>query len=223
MTTRMIENLVKLLFFIVILTVLILQSALTNAQTFTGLDARFGVRLLSLESDIPQLQAANVVEHGGRIGFNYGNDIVSTSTGVGYYSSTAATPGTMDQYEAGVRMHFCPLSWILDKSPMVEPYLTGGITYSNHKFYGYYINREPGITNYSQAEAPYLGSVSQMSAGVGAGVKVKLLKQYDFINLFSEIYYGKRLTGKNTDIALQQTRIAEQLHVSLGLSFGFSH
>lgn len=216
----MIENLVKVLFFIVILTVLVLQSAISRAQTLRGLDARFGMRTLSLETDIAQLQAANVVQHGGRVAFNYGNKIVAASTGVGYYSSDAGTPGTLDQYEAGVRLQFCPLSWLLTKSPRVEPYLTGGVAYSNHKFYGYYINREPGTTNYSQAEAPYLGSVNQMSAGFGAGVKAKLLPQSDFLNLFSEVYYNKCLSSKNTDIAFQNTTVATQIHVSLGLSVG---
>jgi hypothetical protein len=109
---------------------------------------------------------------------------------------------------------------MLKRTPMFEPYLTGGVDYDKHKFYGFYANREPGQTNYSQAEAPYVGKITQVNATFGAGIEARLKDDYNFIHLFAEARYGHNLSSKSGGTLFSATTIANQTQVTVGITFG---
>ena len=226
MTTRIHDNALKGILLAILFFILLVQAFVAGAQsyraprTYKGFVASFGIHSSSLSSDIAKIHATELQQAGGQVGFIYGNRIAKATVGlIGYYSSTGSTKGTTDLYTSDASVNFYPVSWILGRTPFLEPYLTGGVDYHRQKFYGYYINREPGQTNYSQAEAPYLGKVRQVNATFGAGIEVRLKDDYDFIHLFAEARYGRKLSGKS-DEAFAATTISDQTQVTVGITFG---
>ncbi len=228
MSVRIQENQLKALFFLILFFVLGIQVLMaqpgfqrTNSPVYRGFFASFGTRTASVSSDIAEMDQAKLVETGGQVGVTFGNRMIRSKIGlIGYYSSTGTSAGTTDLYASNASANIYPLSMLSDREFLVEPYLTGGVAYDRFKFFGYYVNREPGVTNYSQSEAPYLGKIKQVNALAGAGIEVKLQDRYSFIHLFSEVRFGKNLSAKATDIAFERTTLKDQMHVSVGISFG---
>lgn len=229
MTNRIQENRLKLIFFFALFVVLLLRCAVADAQAykmdskkvFKGFVASFGTRTMELSSSIKKINATTLMQAGGKVGLVMGNDILKAKLGlIGYYSSTGNTAGTTDLYESGAAVNFYPLAAILKRKLTVEPYVRGGVDYDQYKFYGYYVNREPGQTNYSQSEAPYLGKIKQVNATAGVGIEVRLKNDLDFIHLFSEVRSGRNLFSKSTNVAFDDTEINNQTQVVLGVSFG---
>jgi hypothetical protein len=229
MTTRVHDNLIKAIFFVILFTILLLQSLMTNAQpgkrdqqkTYKGFLASFGTSSQMLSSTIAKIDKTNLLQTGGQLGLVVGNSVVRSKVGLlGYYTSAGNTAGTTDLYESNVSLNFFPLALISEKIMLVEPYLTGGLDYDQYKFYGYYLNQEPGNTNYSQAEAPYLGKIKQVNATVGLGIEVKLKDRYDFVHLFSEFRYGHALSTKTKNSAFSETTLNNQSQLVIGISFG---
>ncbi|MEX1240829.1 MAG: hypothetical protein WEB30_13980 [Cyclobacteriaceae bacterium] len=229
MTTRVHENLLKGIFFLILFTILLLQSLITSAQpgqrdsqkTYKGFFASFGSQSQTVSSSIVKIDGTNLLQTGGQLGLVYGNNIVRAKLGLlGYYASSGNTAGTTDLYVSSLSVNFYPLSWISKKSLMIEPYLTGGVDYDQYKFYGFYLNQEPGTINYSQAEAPFLGKVKQVNATAGLGIEVKLKDRFDFVHLFSEFRYGRDLSTKTKNSAFSATTPGNQTHILIGISFG---
>ena len=228
MTTRIQDNLIKAIFIIVLFIVLIFHSVTADAQAsrngeslYKGFVASFGTRSANVSSDIKALSELDFSQAGGRIGLIFGNSIVRSKVGLlGYYSSTGNIPGTIDLYQSNIAVHFYPLSLFMKRSLVVEPYITAGLDYDQYRLYGYYLNREPGETNYSQAEAPYLGKIKEVNASIGAGLEVKLKDDYDFIHLFTEVRYGNNLSRKTHDATFGRTEMRQQLQAFIGVSFG---
>ena len=227
MTSRIQENQLKAVALMILFIVLMLQSFITSAQrnvsqsSYRGFVANFGTRLGSLSSNISKIDQQALMLSGGQVGLTFGNDIMRSKIGLlGYYSSTGKTAGTIDLYQSSASVNFYPASLLMKRKMAVEPYFTGGIHYDQYKFYGYYINREPGTTNYSQSEAPYLGKVKQVNATAGIGVEVKLKDEFDFIHLFSEVTFGRNLSSNATNGSFENTHITNQTHITVGVSFG---
>jgi hypothetical protein len=228
MTTRIQENVFKAIVLIVLFIVLIFKSLTVDAQMYRknerlykGFVASFGTRSGIVSSDIQKIDQLGLLQAGGQIGLVFGNSIVRSNIGLlGYYSSTGDTPGTVDLYQSNLAVRFYPLTLIMGRTLMVEPYITGAVDYDQFKFYGYYLNQEPGQTNYSQAEAPYLGKIKEVNGSAGAGIEVKLRDDYDFIHLFTEVRYGHNLSRKTYETAFAGTQITRQMQLIIGVSFG---
>lgn len=229
MTARIHENRRKGIFFIILFIVLMLQTLITGAQPleqvdqnlYRGFVASFGIRSIDLSSNIEQIDQTSLLQAGGHVGLIFGNSIVRSKIGLlGYYSSTGNTAGTTDLYESNVVVNFYPLSWLVRKSFAVEPYMTGGLDYNLYKFYGHYINQDSRQTNYSQAEAPYIGKIKQLNATIGTGIEVKFTCADSFVHLFSEVRCGENLSSRTSNTALSNTKINNQTQVILGISFG---
>lgn len=214
------DNLLKALLFAVICLVLLFQSFFADAQVRKGFNVAFGSHHSIIDSDIEEINTKQLLQLGGSVGFLYGNSKVTSHVTGGYFSSLQNTPGTLDRYALAARVKVFPLSWLSQRSRVLNPYLTTGISYDNLRFYGYYINREPGVTNWSQAEAPYLGSINQVNAGVGAGLSVALYEEFDFVRLYSEVWYGNNLSARSSDPAFSHTTLKNQMQINLGLTFG---
>ena len=220
MTSRMNDNLMKALFFIVVMVVLLFQSVLTSAQTYKGFTAAFGAATYNVMSDVVALKDVQTSHVGGKVGFVYGSEKIRTTLFGAYHSSTSGTPGTIDRYAVGANFNVYPLSWIRPDLSRLRPYISAGVSLQNFRFHGYYINREPGVTNYSQAEAPYLGSVQHVYALLGGGLEFSLLEDYDFINLFSDVYFGKSLSRGSSHNTFANTSMQNHLQINVGIAFG---
>lgn len=224
MTTRIHENFFKALIFVILFTFLLLQTFLgygQSGETYKGFVASFGTRTAVVSSNIAQISESHLTQTGGQVGLVYGNRIVKTKIGLlGYYSSAGKSAGTTDVYTSNVAVNFYPLSLLTDRNFMLEPYFTGGLDYDRYKFYGFYLNQEPGQLNYSQAEAPFLGKIKQVNATGGVGIQVKLKDQFDFIHVFSEFRYGRNLSSKTSDPAFAATQINNARQLIIGVSFG---
>lgn len=227
MTTCIHDNLVKLGLLLILILVLIFQSTITSAQAFRaadrpykGLVAGFGTRATTVSSNIEKIHQSRLQMAGGQIGLIYGNHFLRAKVHLlGYYSSTGNTTGTTDLYTSSAALNFYPLSLISGNAFLITPYITGSLDYDRYKFFGFYINQEPGTINYSQGEAPYLGKITQVNATLGVGVEVQLKDHLDFIHIFSEIRYGKNLSAQ-AGAAFSATSIADQTQVAVGVSFG---
>lgn len=227
MTTRIHDNLIKFAFLVILILILIFHSTMVSAQAFRsgerpykGLVAGFGTRATTLSSNIEQIHQSRLHLAGGQVGLMYGNRFLRAKAHVlGYYSSTGNTTGTTDLYTSNAALNFYPLSLISGNTFLITPYITGSLDYDRYKFFGFYINQEPGTINYSQGEAPYLGKIKQVNATLGLGVEVQLKDDLDFVHIFSEIRYGKNLSAQ-TDPAFSATSIADQTQVAVGVSFG---
>lgn len=228
MTARSQQRTTKAVLFVILFIILIFQSLITEAQGYRGKDqnfyrgfvASFGTRSADISSSIGELNETGFTQAGGQIGLIFGNNVLRSKIGlIGYYGSTGNTAGTIDLYETNWNVNVYPLA-LIAPTALVQPYLTGGVAYDQYKFYGYYINREPGTTNYSQAEAPYLGKIKQINATVGAGIEVHLAKSYDFVHFFSEVRYGKNLSSKASNTEFSDTSIAQQMQIVVGINFG---
>jgi hypothetical protein len=224
MTTRIHENLFKGLIFVILFTFLLLQTFLGFAQSggsYKGFVASFATRTAAVSSNIAQINGSNLTQSGGQAGLVYGNRIVKTNIGLlGYYSSVGKSAGTTDVFTSNVAVNFYPLSLLSDRNFLIEPYFTGGLDYDRYKFYGFYLNQEPGQLNYSQAEAPFLGKIKQVNATGGVGIQVKLKDQFDFIHVFSELRIGRNLSSKTGDQAFAGTQINNARQLVIGVSFG---
>lgn len=228
MTTRIQDNVFKAIFLLVLFIILMLKSIVVDAQVYAkkeklyrGFVASFGSRSAMVSSDIDKINQESILQAGGKIGLVFGNRVVRSKIGlIGYYSSTGKTAGSIDLYQSDIAVNFYPLSWIMKSSLIVEPYITGSVDYDQYKFYGHYLNREPGQTNYSQAEAPYLGKIKEVNATIGAGIELKLRDDYDFIHLFTEVRYGRNLSRTTNEAAFTGAEIARQTQVIVGISFG---
>ena len=229
MTARIKENQLKGFIVLILFITLIFQVMIGQAQSFRssqqnlykGLVVSFGTRSVEVSSDISKINGTNLMETGGQVGVTFGNQILRTNIGIlGYYSSAGNTAGTTDLYESNASMNFYPFALFTGNKCLVQPYLTAGVAYDRFKFFGYYINREPGITNYSQSEAPLLGKIKQVNGTVGMGLELKLRDEFSFINVFSEVKYGYNLSQTASDNAFANTTLMNQMQVVLGLSFG---
>lgn len=224
MATRIHDNLLKGLLFIILFTFLLLHSFLGYSQppaSYKGFVATFGTRTAAVASDIAPIHGSSITQSGGQVGLVYGNSIVRSKIGLlGYYSSVGKSTGTTDLYTSNVSVNFYPLSLLSDRNFSIEPYFTGGLDYDRYKFYGFYLQQEPGQLNYSQAEAPYLGKIKQVNATGGVGIQAKLKDQFDFIHIFSELRYGRNLSSKTSDRTFAETQLNNARQIVIGVSFG---
>lgn len=215
------HNQIRRMLIIILLIVVFLGVQVVRAQTYKGFEASFGARSLAVSSDIVKINHTKLMETGGKVGMVYGNNIVkSRLILLGYYASGAKTPGTTSLYTTQAALNFYPMQMFTQKKFFIEPYVTAGAAYDQFKFFGYYVNQEPGVTNYSQAEAPYLGKIKQLNATASLGLEVKLKDDLDFIHLFTEIGYARNLSEKSDHATFAGTSLSNQLHASIGISFG---
>lgn len=227
MTVRSIDNILRGIVLAMLSFILMLQSFAVGAQsyqtmhTYRGFTASLGMHSSDLSSNITELNQKTLQQVGGEVGLIGGTRVVRAKIGLlGYYSSAGSTAGSTDLYKSNAAVNFYPLAWIMKRSPMVEPYITGGLDYDQFKFYGFYVNREPGTTNYSLGEAPYLGKIKHVNATIGAGVELRLKDEYDFIHLFAEIRYGHNLSTKTNEAVFSGTMISSQTQGRVGITFG---
>lgn len=225
MTARIRHNQFKGIFIIILFIILSLKlmvaQAQSSASSYKGFNASFGARSFAVSSNIAEIDRTDLIETGGQVGFIFGNNVIKSRLGLfGYFSSSGKMPGTVALYTSNASVNFYPLQLLMKRHFLIEPYVSAGMSYDRFKFFGYYVNQEPGVTNFSQAEAPYLGKIKQVNATTGLGLELRLRDDFDFIHLFTEIKYAGNLSSKANRETFAETTLKSQLHTVIGISFG---
>jgi len=197
------------------------EAQISNSErNHIGVSVSFGAKSAKLSSDLTAIHAMNLMEEGGSAGLLWGNKVVETKLTVGFYYSASRVPHTVDLVNLESSFNFYPLSAISGRRHLVEPYFTAGLAANNYKFYGFYTGSE-STPNYSVSMEPYLGNVVSYFGSVGTGLEVNLLRENDFVKLFTEINYNSALLQKSS-APFANTSISNQISVSIGLSFGLN-
>ena len=113
-----------------------------------------------------------------------------------------------------------PLAWFNLTQSRLQPYLVGGMAYDQFRFYGFYLNREPGHTNYSVGEAPLLGKMTAITGSYGAGLDLRLKDEWDFVHVFVEYRQGRTMSASSASDAFADTRFDGRGQFLAGVSFG---
>lgn len=194
----------------------------TNAErNHVGIAVAFGTKSAKIASNFSAINGMNLIEEGGSVGVLWGNKVMETKFSAGFYYSSSRVPHTVDLVNLESSVNFYPLSAIAGRKHLIEPYFTAGLAANNYKFYGFYSGTTEGPRNYSVSLEPYLGNVVNYYGSVGTGFEVNLVKQNNFVKLFSEINYNSALIQKSSAL-FANSRVSNQLSVSIGLSFGLN-
>ena len=199
------------------------QSSDSKSKHYLGFVASFGRRSFKSESNYEQINRRNVSADGGQIGVTFGNKVFRGDVGlIGYYSSVSDIAGTIDVYTNHATVKLYPADLLIKKSysSRLEPYINTGITYDRYKFYGRYALNDKNNGNYSGPE-PFLGAIRQINASIGIGLEFKIIDQYDFVHLFSELKWNKPIGNFNTRAEFDDTHLSGNTVFNIGLAFGY--
>lgn len=189
---------------------------------YAGVEGGYRSHFFTSKSNLPQINRSSVNLVGGHLGGMVGTSVFRSRLEWGYYSSVSDISGTIDLYATNAMINFYPLSMINKKRPRIEPYVTMGMEYDKLKFYGYYLDKDQGKINYSTSQPPYLGACQQFNMMVGTGIEVKILDQYDFVHLFSEVKYSYNIQERYTTSKLSNTSIKRPFMIDAGVRFGYA-
>jgi hypothetical protein len=229
MTTRITDNQFKATIYFVLFAILLFmevtavsaQSGPKRNKTYLGFVTSFGTRSFKLQSNIEKLNQSTVSQSGANLGITYGNNVLRSRVGlVGYFSSSKNVPGTIDLFRNNVLVNFYPLALIQKNLSRVQPYINAGVSYDRFKFYGHYLNEDPGKINYSSSEAPYIGKIKQINNSIGSGVEFRIIENHTFVHFFSEVRYVFNISNDSNNSALNNTSVKDQMLVNFGISFG---
>ncbi|HEX5170856.1 MAG TPA: hypothetical protein VFW11_16895 [Cyclobacteriaceae bacterium] len=187
-----------------------------------GLSGSYGIRVFTLQSNIPALNHLSVLQEGGHAGLFFGNHIWRTKVGLmGFFYSASRVPRTINVFETEIAQNFYPLNRG-NKTKMIEPYLAGGLVYNNIRFKGHYNRKSNEPINMSAPE-PFVGAIHKIDLSVGMGLEVGLLNNLQFVHFFTETKYGINLYQAAAANALQATSVSNQFMVTMGMRFGAFH
>ncbi len=213
---------VGLILLFAILTINTSKAQINNAERHhIGVSVSFGSKATKISSNIAHIHQLNLLQEGGAVGLLWGNKALETKLAVGFYYSASRVDHTIDLINLESSFNFYPLSALTGRKHKFEPYLTAGISANNYKFYGFYTASEAVKPNFSVSEEPYLGSVATYYGSIGTGLEFNLLRQNDFVKIFTEVNYSNPLIQKAAD-PFKNTHFSNQICVSLGVSVGLT-
>jgi hypothetical protein len=193
--------------------------SLADKPVYRGFMGSFAMHSFKSSSNFRQLDAREINLAGGQVGVVLGTKLLRYELGLyGYYSSVNNVCGTIDLHTNSGSVKFYPLQLFGLRHPGLEPYVTGGFDYDRFKFYGNYAQKEAPVS-YS-AQGPYIGTLRQINATVGAGFELNILNRFDFVHLFSEVKYVLNVANGSSSSILSKTAIADRMIVNVGISFG---
>ena len=187
---------------------------------YFGFEGNLGVKAFNLQSNIAALNNLQVLEEGGTLGVVVGNKHVRARIqAAGFYYSASRVAQTVNLVESAALFNIYPLELFNKKGRrFVDLYLTGGVSYSRMKFFGYYLNEEKANINYSSSEAPYLGRALMSNAVYGGGIELAI-PNTEWFRVFAECLVAVPLRQRS-DPAFATTTAQMVQTFSIGLSFG---
>jgi hypothetical protein len=196
------------------------QASSSKYKSYLGFAGSFGRRSFKSESNYLQINRSVVSVDGGQVGLTFGSRVVRGDIGlIGYYSSVTDIAGTIDLYTNHATVKLYPAGLLTKKNYRLEPYINVGIAYDRYKFYGHYAQNGERMGNYSGQE-PFLGVIKQTSSTVGIGLEFKILDQYDFVHLFTDLKWSRPLTNVSSS-EFDHTRLSGNTIFNIGLAFGY--
>jgi hypothetical protein len=192
-----------------------------NRPLYVGLDVSLGAPSYQITSNVDALKDLPVNFFGGMAAGVLANPVGKIKGGIGIYYSGENVPYSFDLIAANLTVNLYLLRVREVKYHTFEPYVFAGISQMRNKFYGFYLQDSSVPVNYSQSEAPYLGSVNTSHALVGTGIEYQLENNNsEFVHIYAELAYGTNVhTGSTTNV-LSSTSVANSLWVTVGVSFG---
>ncbi|MEX2336857.1 MAG: hypothetical protein WD555_06265 [Fulvivirga sp.] len=188
---------------------------------YMGLEASFGVRNFTLESDIAELQQLKIMEEGGAAAFIFGNNFSRIAAKVGLYYSTAGTKRTIDQLELELNANIYLLKALRIPAEKADIYFLTGFSNQYLKFFGHYIGEdERANNNGGSGREPYLGKISTSNINLGLGIEYRLQAEREFIHFFAE---GKTIfeVSSAANIApFSNTSVEDFYTINVGVRFG---
>jgi hypothetical protein len=192
-----------------------------RSTLYYGMEASFGYRSFSIESNIDAINGLKVVQEGATAGLTVGNDMFRSRLQVaGFYYTTGNIPYSIDLIESAALINIYPLALAGAKSQSIKPYLTGGFSYYRTRYYGFYLQEKSTTPqkNYSVTEAPYLGNVNTTMATIGGGIEYAI-PAFRFVRIFADVQYGIPMATKASQ-EFTATRITPATAFSIGACFG---
>jgi hypothetical protein len=187
---------------------------------YLGIEGSLGYIFHSLKSDIPKLNKLRVSYIGGTVGGVMANQLGKLKANVGLYYSDASTPYTFDLLTGNLSTNLYLLRIGKIKYHTLEPYVIGGVSLQQIKFYGMYLN-DGTQQNYSISEEELLGKTRTTQFSAGLGAEFQLESDYgDFIHLFAEVVYGIPAADRSSREVFNQTHILNPVTISIGISLG---
>jgi hypothetical protein len=190
-----------------------------NTVTYKGFDVSFGGTVTSITSDISKLHKLSVTTEGGSGGFIFGNEVVRTTSKVGFYYSSSSVPQTVDQLTFTQAVNFYPIAMMKRGMSRCEFYLIAGGDYHLFKFAGTYIEtNDPKPVGLSDK---YIGKVSQLAVNAGFGIEYKIFDNTDFMHIYGQVRHSAPLATNTKSEAFQNTTLSNQMLISVGIRYGF--
>lgn len=197
------------------------QSSFRKKQYYYGFEGSFGVKAFRLTSNIEKIDQMRVTQEGGSLAFVAGNDQVRARLqGAGFYYSSTTVRQTVNMVESAAFINVYPLQFFQPTADRIfNLYVTGGVSYSRMKFFGFYLHDETQVpVNYSVSEAPFLGRNLVTSAVYGGGIEIKV-PHNECLNIFTEVLIAAPL-ARQADAAFASTTLSRITTVAIGVSFG---
>lgn len=187
---------------------------------YLGYEGSFGYTVHALNSNIPQLNKLRVAYIGGTAGGVMANQRGKLKANIGLYYSDDSTPYTFDLFTGSLSANLYLLRLGRIKYHTLEPYVKGGASLQQIKFFGTYLNTG-AQQNFSTSEEELLGKTVTTQFTVGVGAEYQLESDYgDFIHLFAEVVYGIPGVVRSTREVLDQTYVINPVTICVGISFG---
>lgn len=189
MKTTLKQDLLKALFWVMITAVIIVAGkTMVHGQStnYLGMQAGFGARYFTIESNIPRIDHLATIKGGGSIGGIFGTSAIKVPVAVGLYFQNINALQSIDllSLQSGVNISWLHLMGL--KNSMVDVYSTTGLDFQRFTFMGTYIEPSEGEVRRLVLGEPLLGSQNILNANIGVGVEIRLIDEYDFLHLFVE-------------------------------------
>ncbi|UII33818.1 hypothetical protein LVD17_08315 [Fulvivirga ulvae] len=187
-----------------------------------GIEASFGMRNFTLESDVTELDRLNVFEEGGSAAFIFGNTysrIVARLAGL--YYSNSATKRTIDLFEVEINSNVYLLKALQLPAKKADAYVMAGLNNQSMKFYGHYIEEADRVEKQrGVGREPFLGSINTTNINIGIGLEYRIQAERDFVHFFAEAKTGIQLRASANIKRLENTSIEKPYAVNMGVRFG---
>jgi len=198
------------------------EAQIQNTGIYLGVECTYGVRLLRISSDIPEIGQLSVTEESGSLGAVYGNEFIRAKLRMGLSDYAAASYArTVKLFRSEGQVNFYPFQYIRTHQQIIDVYLLGGVSLDVVKFYGHDQHNNTRV-NYSNPDEPYLGKVTQYSASLGLGVEYHVPYISNFMHLFTEIKFGYPLLVSFRELS-SDTSLGKFSGITIGASFGIHH
>lgn len=192
--------------------------------TYWGAELSLSVPQSVWISKIPQLDKMNVNYLGTNLGGVLGFPVGKIKASGGLYNSGASVPYDIYMLQGSLSSNIYLFRLRQIKYHLFEPYAVVGVSRQQAKVYGHGlapVQPKSLQANYSTADCPLAGVMTDTQLNVGAGVEYQIESgRNNFIHFFAEVTYGVPLAWRASNDAFRGTRSLNSACISLGINSG---